>query len=62
MQINFCPNNNEKPTGVCSVIRWTSNDFQNAIRQAFHESPCEYIVRIDIERDGITAYFEKKNC
>lgn len=62
MQINFLPNNNEKATGVCSVVRWTSRELQDAIRHAFHESPREQIVRIDIERDGITAYFEKRNC
>jgi hypothetical protein len=43
-------------------IRWTpGDDLQRAIRLAFNESPREEIYRIDVDRDGIKAYFKIRN-
>lgn len=59
MKVAFAPNN-YKPTGIISFASWENRDLQNAIRQAFHESPREDLVEIVIERDGIKAIFETK--
>ena len=63
MKINYAPNDSQqKPSGAVSVLHWENADLQAAIRRAFNESPRETIVQIDIDRYGIKAYFDKKNC
>lgn len=59
MKVNYQPNNYQ-PTGTISFASWENKDLQNAIRQAFHESPRERIVEIVVEREGIKAIFETK--
>lgn len=60
MKIEFCPN--ESGSGCCSFASWENSDLQAAIRKAFNESPREQIVKIEIDRQGIKAFFETRNC
>lgn len=60
MRYEFNPQES-KLTGVVSFAHWSNADLQTAIRQAFHESPRERIVAIEITRDGIKALFEQTN-
>lgn len=61
MKISYSPNNYE-PTGIVSFKAWTDPELQAAFRRAFSESPREAINEIIIERKGVKAVFEKKNC
>lgn len=56
MKVEFEPR--EPSSGCWSFASWSNDDLQAAIRKAFNESPRERIIRIDITRDGIRAYFE----
>ena len=59
MKVNFCPNSPGK-TGPASWIGWDSKELAEAMRQAFKEGPRERLVEIDIDRNGIRAWFESK--
>lgn len=59
IKIDWCPS--ESGGGVCSFTSWENRDLQEAIRRAFNESPRERIVRIEIDRHGIKAFFEPSN-
>jgi len=59
MEVSFAPNN--PSGGVCSMVMWQNKALQDAIRMAFQKSPREQIIKIDVTREGIRAYFEPRN-
>ncbi len=61
MKVVFNPTDKETAGGIKSVLRWNSADFLNGMREAFHVSTREKIVRLDITQDGIHAYFEPED-
>jgi hypothetical protein len=59
MKVSFDPSNYQ-PTGVVSFLSWSNQDFLNAMRAAFHESPRERIIELVVEKTGIKAVFETR--
>jgi hypothetical protein len=62
MKVAWCPSENERASGVASYASWENPDLQAAIEKAFNTSPRETITRVEINRDGIKAFFETKNA
>lgn len=60
MEIRFNPN--DAVAGTCSFAAWSSHDLQNALRQAFHESPRGELYQIDVTPEGLRAYFVTRNA
>lgn len=60
MEIFFNPTEKEIKDGVQSFISWENPMFEEGIKRAFNLSYDEVLVRIDIEKDGITGTFERK--
>ncbi len=53
----------DAPSGTVSQISWSNPDLHIALRLAFKEnSSVEEIVRIDVTKEGLIAYFVRKKA
>lgn len=59
MEVRFNPDRGDG--GVCAFASWNNPDLHRAFCVAFNLRANEKLVRIDVTKEGIRAYFEQKN-
>jgi hypothetical protein len=62
IEVRFAPVEGSDKSGVVSFQSWNNQQLIDAIVRSFSTSPREQVYRIDIERDGIKAYFKPRNA